>query len=148
MEKPVLPPSDWLCHSSVLFRKWRKIHPRGVRVCGPKRLEEKRGPHQFWLLFLYVSFRLPGGLPCVNWASQRCCMFQLRFSLWSSDLPLFYFAGVSLPCLLATTIWTRFFSFFFLFSYSNCLTSLSRERPLKQIPIWPLSPGCPQNVDS
>ena len=25
------------------------------------------------------------------WASQECCLFHLRFSLQSSDLPLFYF---------------------------------------------------------
>ena len=30
----------------------------------------------------------------VNWASQECCLFYLRFSLCSSDLPLFYFYGL------------------------------------------------------
>ena len=30
------------CYSSVLFRKPRKGHPRGVRACRPKRPEEKR----------------------------------------------------------------------------------------------------------
>ena len=31
---------------------------------------------------------LAPGLPYVNWASQECCLFYLRFSLWSLDLPL------------------------------------------------------------
>ena len=31
------------------------------------------------------------GLSYVNWASQECCLFYLRFSLQSSDLSLFYF---------------------------------------------------------
>ena len=44
MTDPVLP----LCHSSVLFGKQRKIHPRGMRVVDPK---EERA--QSWLLFLY-----------------------------------------------------------------------------------------------
>ena len=42
----------------------------------------------------YMSFPLPLGLPCVSWASQECCFFYLRSSLWSSDLPLFYFCGL------------------------------------------------------
>ena len=47
---------------------------------------------QLWLLFLYVFLFL--GLSCVNWASQECCLFYLRSSLWSSDLFLFYFCGL------------------------------------------------------
>ena len=48
------------------------------------------------------------GLPSVNWAGQGCCWFYLRFSLRSSDLPLFYFRGLSRPGLLATSIWDSF----------------------------------------
>ena len=40
---------------------------------------------------LFMFFLLPLGLPYVNWASQECCLFYLRSSLRSSDLPLFYF---------------------------------------------------------
>ena len=47
------------------------------------------------------------GLSYVNWASQEC-WFYLKFSLMSSDLPLFYFRGLSLPDLLATTILDSF----------------------------------------
>ena len=55
----------------------------------------KMNPPQvyMWLLFLYV-FLSPLGLPYVNWVSQECCLFYLRSSLLSSDLPLFYFCGL------------------------------------------------------
>ena len=43
---------------------------------------------------LYMFFLLPLGLPYVNWASQEGCLFYLRSSLQSSDLPLFYFHGL------------------------------------------------------
>ena len=69
----------------------------------PSRGGERRG---LWLLFLYVSLSL--GLSYVNWAGQQCCLFHLRFSLQSSDLPLFYFRGLSLPGLLATAILDSF----------------------------------------
>ena len=42
---------------------------------------------------LFLCFFLPD-LPCVNWASQECPLFCRRSSLWSSDLPLFYFHGL------------------------------------------------------
>ena len=42
---------------------------------------------------LFIAFP-PPGLSCVNWASQECCLFYLRSSLRSSDLPLFYFRGL------------------------------------------------------
>ena len=55
------------CYSSVLFRKQRKIQPRGVRACRPKRQEEKRGllvqSVQFCLLFLCVTLT-PGPALC------------------------------------------------------------------------------------
>ena len=42
---------------------------------------------------LFMFFLLPLGLLYVNWASQECCLFYLRSSLQSSDLPLFYVLG-------------------------------------------------------
>ena len=39
-------------------------------------------------------FLLPLSLTYINWASQESCLFYLRFSLQSSDLPLFYFCGL------------------------------------------------------
>ena len=70
----------------------------GVRVCRPtdaKRREwgtaGERDPRP--LAPLFICFFLPLGLPYVNWASQECCLFYVRSSLQSSDLPLFYFRG-------------------------------------------------------
>ena len=58
-----------------------------------KTRREERPPAQFWLLFLlfFFFFLLPLDLPYVNWANQDCCLFYLRSSLWSLDLPFFYF---------------------------------------------------------
>ena len=59
----------------------------------PKRWEEKH-PAQFWPLFLcffFFFFLLPLNLPCINWASKESCLFYLRPSLWSLNLPLLYF---------------------------------------------------------
>ena len=45
-----------LCYSSVLFRKQRKIHPRGGRADRPKRLEEKEAPVSILApLFIHLS---------------------------------------------------------------------------------------------
>ena len=51
---------------------------------------EKRGPWPNFGSSVHMFFLLPLGLPSVNWASQECCLFYLKCSLWSSDLPLFY----------------------------------------------------------
>ena len=75
-----------------------------------KRQSSEKSLAQFWLLFLYV-FSPPPGPPYVKWASQECCLIYLRSSLWSSDLPLFYFVGFPLLCLLATTLLNSFFLF-------------------------------------
>ena len=63
----------------------------------PKDVKRRERPPALWLLF-YLFFLLRLGLPFVNWASQECCLFCLRSSLPSSDLPLFYFHGL-LPSL-------------------------------------------------
>ena len=53
-------------YSSVLFRMQRKIHPRGMRACQPKR--EERPLPNFGSSF-YLFFLLPLDLPCVNWSA-------------------------------------------------------------------------------
>ena len=114
-------------HVTALFYldNSRKIHPQGVRACQPKDAKRRvpqrageRGTLSPWLLFLYVFFFLPLGLPYVNWASQECCLFYPRSSLWSSDLPLFYFPGLSLSLSFSHHQSG-------LVSYSNYLTKLS-----------------------
>ena len=91
-----------------------------MRVCRPKRGEEKRESTRMsasvwerasvgvresgrqwgcvhWrktlspFAPLFICFFLSLRLPNVNWASHECCLFYLRSSLRSSDLPLFYF---------------------------------------------------------
>ena len=54
-----------------------------------ERARETKGPGT--LAPLFMLFLLPLRLPYVNWASQEGCLFYLRSSLQSSDLPLFYF---------------------------------------------------------
>ena len=71
---------------------------------------ETERPLALWRLFLHV-FSYPLGLPYVSWASQECCLFYLRSSIRSSDLPLFHLLGFSLPCLLATAILDSCFLF-------------------------------------
>ena len=77
----------------------------------PKDMKRRERPLALWLLFLYVFFFLSMGLPYVNWASQECCLFYVKSSFRSLDLPLFYFLGLfpSLP--LATTILDSLFLF-------------------------------------
>ena len=71
------------CEGTLIQRRKEKIAP------SLRRQREKGERRGLWLLFLYVSLAL--GLSYVNWAGQECCLFYLRFSLQSSDLPLFYF---------------------------------------------------------
>ena len=54
--------------------------------------EWERDPWPFGSSF-YI-FSSPLDLPYVHWATQECCLFYLRSSLWSLDLPLFYFCGL------------------------------------------------------
>ena len=97
------------CYSSVLFGKQRKIHPRGEGW--PKRHEEKRSPQLSFGSSFYIFFLLPLSLHYVNWASQEGCLFYLRSSLWSADLPLFYFHRLFPSLSLATAILDSFFLF-------------------------------------
>ena len=105
-----------------------------------QRHEEKKEPWPFGSSF-YV-FSSPMGLPYVNWASQECCLFYLMSSLWSLDLPLFYFLRL-FPSLSFSHC-----HFGFLYSYSNYLTvakPLSRgsSRPRKLTSISYVSGSLP-----
>ena len=97
--------------TAVLFRKQRKIRPQGMRAGRPKRCKEKRSTQLNFGSSFYMVFLLPLTLPCVNWANQEGCLFYLRLSLRSSDLPLFYFRGLSLLRLLATATLNSFLQF-------------------------------------
>ena len=54
---------------------------------------ERESTRVLWLLLLYV-FSSPWACPMQIGLSQECCLFYLRSSLRSSDLPLFYFCGL------------------------------------------------------
>ena len=92
------------CHSSILFRKQqenpssrRKGEEKRVGECSSVRRGEAGREREKKPLapgHLFLCFFLPLGLPYVNWASQERCLFYLRSSLWSWDLPLFYFHRV------------------------------------------------------
>ena len=56
-----------------------------------QRLEKKRDQRPNFGSFYCMFFLLTLSLPYVNWASQEGCLFYLKFSLQSLDLPLFYF---------------------------------------------------------
>ena len=62
---------------------------------------EKEREKVLWLLLLYV-FSSTWSCPMQIGLSQECCLFCLKSSLWSSDL----------PCLLATAILDSFSLFY------------------------------------
>ena len=63
---------------------------------GPTQKMEKREAPGSLLAPLFICFFVPSLiLPYVSWASHQGCLFSLRSSLHSSDLPLFYFHGLS-----------------------------------------------------
>ena len=84
-----------------ILEVWGHANPKDLkrkerkRESTPKRVRVNERAPALWLLFLYVFFLLPLGLSYVNWASQEFCLFYLRSSLQSSDLPLFCFRGLS-----------------------------------------------------
>ena len=86
-----------------------------------KMQREERPLAQFWFFFLYVFFFLPLGLPCVNWASQECCLFYPRSSLGALR-PFFVLFLRAFPFLIIQPppFWTPF-------SYSNYLTFSPQE---------------------
>ena len=84
-----------------ILKAWGRTYPKEARgsILAP------------FFILSFFSF-LPLSLPCVNCASQEGCLFHLKFSLWSLDLPLFYFCGLfSFLCLLAITTLDSFFLF-------------------------------------
>ena len=93
------------CYSPVLQLNFiQKVKENASLRCEDrptqKTQREDRGPdpkqgreaHGSILAPLFICFfLLTLSLPYINWASHEGYLFYLRFSLWSSDLPLFYF---------------------------------------------------------
>ena len=111
-----------LCVTALFYlENRRRIHPpdKGMPTqrrepAGGRKRQTKR-ERESPLAPLFICFFLPLGLPYVNWARQECCLFYLRSSLRSLDLPLTLlcsiFMGFPLPCLLATAILDSCFLF-------------------------------------
>ena len=90
------------CYSSILFGRQQegereREKERKERTHAGERVREKA----LWLLLLYV-FSSTWACPMQIGLSQECCLFCLKFSFWSSDL----------PCLLATAILDSFLLFY------------------------------------
>ena len=96
----------------------KKAHAQGAGLGGGggKREggRERESTRVLWLLLLYV-FSSPWACPMQIGLSQECCLFYLRSSPWSSDLPLFYFCRLS-PSLSFSHL---HFGLFFLFQLCN-----------------------------
>ena len=121
--------SQHLVTAQFYLENKRKIHPRGVKACWPKRREEKRArepgreraseraserarerPLALWLLFI-CFFLLPLGLPCVDWASRSAVCSTWGPHSGPRTFLCSIFMDFSLPCLLATAILGSFFLF-------------------------------------
>ena len=98
------------CYISVLqlsfIQKVKENTPLRCESMPTQKTQREERPQTILaLLFMFLLF--PLGLPYENWASQDCCLFCLRSSFRSSDLPLFYFHGLFFS-LLATAILASF----------------------------------------
>ena len=98
-----------LRHEGLLTQKTQREERERARAGERESTRGRETPGPLAPLFICFFFSL--GLPYVNWASQKYCLFYLRSSPWSSDLPLFNFRGLFPSCLLATTILDSFFLF-------------------------------------
>ena len=76
-----------------ILKAWGHANPKDMKRRGRERERAKETPSPLAPLFI-CFFLLPLSLTCITWASQVGCLFYLRSSLWSSDLPLFYFCGL------------------------------------------------------
>ena len=78
------------CYSSVLFRKQRRLYPRGVTVGWPKRHEEKRSPWPNFGSSFYMLFSLPHG-PALHKLGYPWVLFILPEVLAPVLEPSFFF---------------------------------------------------------
>ena len=60
---------------------------RGERERKSAHMQERKRERALWLFLLYV-FASTWACPMQIGLSQECCLFCLKSSLWSSDLPL------------------------------------------------------------
>ena len=94
LDKPCYSSQADQCYSSILFRRQQenpRLKEKRVEECvGREKERERVCERALWLLLLYVFFST-WACPMQIGLSQECylfCLFCLKFSLWSSDLPL------------------------------------------------------------
>ena len=85
MDGPVLQLFHLASKEKYILDAWGWADPKDVKR------REARGSI---LAPLFMSPPPTPSLPCVNCASQEGYLFHLGFSLWSSNLPLFYSRGL------------------------------------------------------
>ena len=117
------------CYSSILFRrqqenprlKEKRVEERAGEVGRERERErahtggrETESTRKCFGSSFYMLFPPPGPALCIIGLSQECCLFCLKFSLWSSDLPLTFLVFQPLP------FWTPF-------PYSTYLTQVLDE---------------------
>ena len=76
------------------FTSWATIHPGAWGQAYPKDTKRREASGSILAPLFNMFFSSPLSLPYVNRARREGCLFYLRFSLQSSDLPLFYFLGL------------------------------------------------------
>ena len=104
LDKPCYSSQANQCYSCILFRRQQKRERVREREKERTHAEERVLEKALWLLLLYV-FSSTWACPMQIGLSQECCLlclFCLKSSLWSSDL----------PCLLATAILDSFSLFY------------------------------------
>ena len=103
------------CYSSILFRRQQENPSLRCEAMSIQRRKVQGREREPFGSSFYMFFPSPWACPMQIGLSQECCLFYLKSSLWSSDLPLTFlcsiFAGSSLPCLLDTAILDSFFLF-------------------------------------
>ena len=82
------------CYSSVLLSSKEKYILMAWGQANPKDSKRREAPSSILAPLFICFFLLPLILLYANWASQEGCLFYPRLSLWSSNLPLFYFRGL------------------------------------------------------
>ena len=99
-------------YSSVLLENKGKYILKAGRLADPKDTKRRETESEPWPFgSSFFVFSPPPDLPCVNWASQECCLLHLRPSLRPPTFLCSIFASFSLPCLLVTVILDSFFLF-------------------------------------
>ena len=111
-----------------------------------KDAKRREAPGSILVPLFICFFLLPLSLPYVNWASQEGCLFYLRFSLWSLDLPLFYFyrlfSSLCFPFSSFQSLsWVRLFATLWTAGCQASLSIINSQSLLKLMSIKSVMPS-------